>query len=552
MESLTALSQERAQHAQAGGLLQSRSAGLEDIRRRLRRLERQDWWLWATAVLIMLLLSFAIFSLSFPGIFREENPFYWLQLDIAVRGLFGLVLLFSVFVIYQQVLIKRLRGQLASQLAMMAALETRAETYERLAVVDPLTELYNRRFATEHLPIEIARSLRQGYPLTALMLDLNGFKEINDRYGHAAGDAILAEFAHHLKRCFRSSDLPVRMGGDEFMVLLPECGAGHVPKALTHLRGLTVEHAGQKLEITFAAGWAEHRRGESAAELLARADQALYADKHTRNADRQVRAAEAEMLQQQKVFTAGHMVGGVAHDFNNLLTIIRGYSQLLLDSIPPDHDLRDKVEEIDRAAERAASLTGQLLSFLRKQQPHPPRRLDLNQLVAGLENILRSLLGRKISLVFEPGPELGFTRGDPSQLEQVLLNLVVNARDAMPEGGKVTVRAGNAELDQDFVGAHPGSRPGSYVYLSVRDTGIGMDERTKARIFEPFFTTKPEGQGTGLGLAIVYGVAKQLGSYVAVDSEIGLGSTFTVYFPRAAGAAVETPAAARTQAAPRS
>jgi diguanylate cyclase (GGDEF)-like protein len=505
--------------------------------------------MWATAILIMLLLTLGIFSLSFPGLWREENPFYWFQLNTAVRGLFGLVLVFAIFVVYQEVLIKKLRRQLAAQLAEMAALETRAETFERLAVVDPLTELYNRRFATEHLPIELARAARQGYALTCLMLDLNGFKEINDRYGHAAGDKALAEFAHHLRRCFRSSDLPVRMGGDEFMVLLPECTAEQVPKVLRHLQGLRVEQEGGPIEITFSAGWAEHQAGESAVDFLARADEALNADKHTRNAEKQVRAAEAEVAQQQKMFTVGQMAGSVAHDFNNLLTIIRGYSGLLLDLIPDSDSMRGKVEEIDRAAKRATTLTRQLLSFSRKQQPHPERRVDLNTVVSDMENMIRSVLGKRISFSFEPAVEVGMTRGDTSQLEQVVLNLIVNARDAMPKGGKLVVRTGNAELDEAFTQMHPGSRTGSFVWLSVSDTGIGMDESTREHIFEPFFTTKPEGQGTGLGLAIVYGIAKQTGSYIGVESEVGRGTTFTIYFPRAAAGEMQPPAERRSAAA---
>jgi diguanylate cyclase (GGDEF)-like protein len=526
---------------------------LEELRSRLRRLERQDWWLWGAAVLVMLLLTFAVFSLSFPGVLHDENPFYWLQLDTAVRALFGMVLLFSLFVIYQQVLIKRLRRQLAAQLAEMATLETRAETYERLAIIDALTDLYNRRFAKEHLPLEIARATRQGYALTALMLDLNNFKEINDRYGHAGGDAALQEFAHHLKRCFRSSDLPVRMGGDEFLVLLPECPADQVPKVLLHLRGLHINYDGEKIPITFAAGWAEYKVGQNADQLLERADQALYSDKHTRNAEQQVRAAEAEMAQQQKMVTVGQMAGGVAHDFNNLLTIIRGYSELLLDYIPVGDTLRDKVEEIDRAAQRAASLTRQLLSFSRKQQPQPDRRVDLNKLVLGMETMMRALLGRRYPLKLQMEPELGLTRADPAQLEQVVLNLIVNARDAMPEGGPVVLRTSNAELDAEFVSRHPGSRAGSYVSLAVVDSGVGMDEQVKARIFEPFFTTKGENQGTGLGLAIVYGVVKQTGSYIAVDSEVNRGTTFTVYFPRLKVPVAElqpAPAASASRMAP--
>ena len=521
---------DRAAPAGAAGSEQADS--LEELRSRLRKLERQDWWLWGAAVLVMLLLTFAVFSLSFPGVLHDENPFYWLQLDLAVRGLLGMVVVFNFFVVYQQVLIKRLRRQLATQVAEMAALETRAETYERLAIIDPLTDLYNRRFAKEHLPLEIARAARQGYALTALMLDLNNFKEINDHYGHAGGDAALQEFAHHLKRCFRSSDLPVRMGGDEFLVLLPECPADQVPKVLLHLRGLQVTYEEEKIPITFAAGWAEYKGGETADDLLQRADEALYSDKHTRNAEQQVRAAEAEMAQQQKMVTVGQMAGGVAHDFNNLLTIIRGYSELLLDYIPVGDKLRDKVEEIDRAAQRAASLTRQLLSFSRKQQPQPDRRVDLNKLVLGMETMIRALLGRRHPLSLQLEPALGVTRADPAQVEQVVLNLIVNARDAMPNGGAVAVRTCNAELDEEFVRQHPGSRAGAYVSLAVTDTGIGMDENVQAHIFEPFFTTKGENQGTGLGLAIVYGVVKQTGSYIAVDSEVNRGTTFTVYFPR--------------------
>jgi len=510
----------------------SAAATLDDIRFRMKRLERQDWWLWATAVLVMLLLTAAIVSLTFPGVVHD-NPFYWFDLDIAVRGLLGLVLLFSVFVVYQQVLIKRLRTQLGAQLAEMAALETRAETFERLAIIDPLTELYNRRFATEHLPVEIARANRQGYPLTVLMLDLNGFKAINDLHGHAAGDAALLEFARQLKRSFRSSDLPVRMGGDEFMVVLPECSSENIPKVLMHLRDLFIEHLGTRIEIKFSAGWAQNRHGDTATELMTRADRALYADKQTRNAEQQVRAAEAAMVQQQKMVTVGQMAGGVAHDFNNLLTVIRGYSELLLDYIPKGDALRDKVEEIDRAAQRAATLTRQLLSFTRKQPPDPEHRIDLNKMVSSMQMMIRSLLTRAHLVNLEFATELGLTRGDQNQIEQMVLNLVINARDAMPSGGTVTLRTGNVELDEAFVSQHPGSRAGSYVFLSVSDTGVGMTEEVKSHIFEPFFTTKDVEQGTGLGLAIVYGVVKQTGSYISVESEVNHGSTFTVYFPRA-------------------
>ena len=509
--------------------------GLDELHLLLRRLDRQSWWLWATAVGIMLLLIGALFSFTFPGLWGEGSP-VWAELDIAVRGLLGLVLLFAAFVVYQQVLITRLRRELAGELARASALQTRAELFEKLAGIDPLTDLYNRRFATAHLGTELARAERFAYPVTALMLDLNGFKQINDSYGHAAGDLALSEFARHLKRSFRSSDLCVRMGGDEFLVLLPECPEEQVPRVLTHLRGMEVEFQGEKIPISFAAGWAQHQRGEDAEQLLARADQALYADKHTRNTEKQVRAAEEKMAQAHKMETMGQMAGGVAHDFNNLLTAIMGHTELVLESLPADDPIRDKVCEIARAADRAGGLVRQLLAFshTRALQLHA---LNLNAAVLDLESTMRALLESPIELRIETGRDLGTMRAGPTQLEQVILNLVVNARDAMPQGGRLTIRTLNARLDEAFVSGRPGARPGDYVALEVSDTGTGMDAETRKHIFDPFFTTKPDGKGTGLGLAIVYGVAKQTGGYIDVESELGRGTKFTVYFPRMTSAA---------------
>jgi len=507
---------------------------MEELHALLRRLDRQSWWLWATAVAIMLLLIAALFSFTFPGLWGRGSP-VWAELDVAVRGLLGVVLLFAAFVVYQQVLITRLRRELAAELARASALETRAEVFEKLAGIDPLTELYNRRFATAHLATELARAERCGYPITALMLDLNGFKQINDTHGHAAGDLALSEFARHLKRSFRSSDLCVRMGGDEFMVLLPECPAEQVPRALIHLRDMEVEFQGEKIPITFAAGWAQYERGENAEQLLARADQSLYADKRTRNAEKQVREAEARIAQAQKMETVGQMAGGVAHDFNNLLTAIRGYTELVLESLPADDPLREKVQKIDRAADRASGLVRQLLTFSRNHvlQLHA---LNLNTAVLDLESTLRALLDSRIDLGIETARELGMMLADPTQLDQVILNLVVNARDAMPQGGRLTIRTVNARLDEEFVRGHPGARAGDYVSLEVCDTGAGMDAETRKHIFDPFFTTKTRGNGTGLGLAIVYGIVKQTGSYIDVESELGRGTRFTVYFPRVTSA----------------
>ncbi len=228
--------------------------------------------------------------------------------------------------------------------------------------------------------------------------------------------------------------------------------------------------------------------------------------------------------------TIGQLAGGTAHDFNNVLLVIEGYSDLALRRLGPDDPLRKELEEIKRAADRGASLTRQLLTFGRRQVLEP-RVFDLNAQVAGLEDMLRRLIGEDVELVTRLDPEFGRVKVDPSQIEQVILNLVVNARDAMPKGGTLTVETANVEFDHAYAREHPPVQPGSYVMLAVSDSGVGMDERTKARVFEPFFTTKELGKGTGLGLATVYGVVKQSGGYIWVYSELGLGTTFRIYLP---------------------
>jgi len=250
-----------------------------------------------------------------------------------------------------------------------------------------------------------------------------------------------------------------------------------------------------------------------------------------KRADEEMKSLQEQLRQSQKMEAIGRLAGGIAHDFNNLLTIIKGYSQLSLIELKEDSSLKKNIEHIHGATDRAANLVRQLLAFSRRQILEM-KVLDLNTILTNLDNMLRRVIGEDIELITVLAEDLGRVKADPGWIEQAIMNLVVNARDAMASGGKLTIETGNVDLDEAYVGGHVGVKPGRYVMLSVSDTGVGMTPEVMERLFEPFFSTKEKDKGTGLGLSTIYGIVKQSDGDIWVYSEPGNGSTFKIYLPR--------------------
>src|SRR2546426_3044117 len=261
---------------------------------------------------------------------------------------------------------------------------------------------------------------------------------------------------------------------------------------------------------------------------------AIQRELHEAEQRRERKRLEHQVQELRKFEAIGRLAGGIAHDFNNALGVILGWAQLGYDNVPANSPLRESFERIRDQAQRSAGLTRQLLAFARRQVLRP-RNVNLNDLVSKMTGLLETAIGEQTELKIAPTPGLQATKADPTQIEQVLMNLCLNARDAMPQGGRIVIGTSNVEIGEDFCRTHSYGHPGRYVLLSVSDTGVGMDTATLDRIFEPFFTTKEMGKGTGLGLATVYGVVKQHGGFVNVYSEPGQGTTFHVYLPASSG-----------------
>ncbi|HEV2299625.1 MAG TPA: PAS domain S-box protein [Candidatus Acidoferrales bacterium] len=453
-----------------------RARGSEAVTARgeFNRIERRQWWLSSSGAVVTLFLSLAIASFAVPALLPGLDPFNRAGLEVSTRALIAMILLFDIFVVYQQLEIFRMRKRLIEREELFRLISENAA--DMIAVVDVNgNRLYNSP-AYEKFLGYTPEELRRTSPYDQI---------------HEDDKQKVSEAAQEAK----------------------ETGSGRrVEYRIRHKNGQW-----RILESTASA--VRNFRGE--VEKLVIVNREITERKQL----------EQQLFLSQKLEAVGRLSGGIAHDFNNLLGVIIGYSQVLQQTIGVKDELREPVDEILKAGERAASLTKQLLAFSRKQVLEP-KVLNLNAVVSDVEKMLRRLIGENIELNITLDHSLGNVKADPSQVEQVILNLAVNARDAMPNGGKLAIRTSNALLDEKECERYRYVVPGEYILLEVRDTGCGMDEETQSHIFEPFFTTKESGRGTGLGLATVYGIIKQSGGFIWVDSSPNNGASFRIYLPQ--------------------
>jgi two-component system, cell cycle sensor histidine kinase and response regulator CckA len=441
---------------------------------RFKQIQRRELWLWSSAITVTVLLTVSIVFLALPVFQGGHFELEALQMSNAVRGLVSLILLFDVFSIYQQVQIYRVRRELMER-----------------------NELF-------HLITENAEDM-------IAVVDFDG----NRVYNSPAYLRVLGYTADELKNSKPHEQIH------------PDDRANLVTAALEAQQG----GVGRRVEYRMSHKDGSWRLLESTASVVPSKSGPATKMVIVNRDITERRQLEEKFRQAHKMEAIGRLSGGIAHDFNNLLGVIIGYAEILQERLVQSDPLRVSADEIVKAGNRAASLTRQLLAFSR-QQILEPEVLDLNEIVADIEKMLRRVIGEDIELGADLDPGLGHVKADRGQLEQLFLNLAVNARDAMPDGGRLLIETRSFEMSEEYVRTYPYPvKTGSYARVTVKDTGMGMDAEVQARIFEPFFTTKEKGKGTGLGLSTVYGVVKQSGGYIEVHSEIGKGAAFAIYFP---------------------
>jgi len=449
----------------------------------MRQIDRREWSLSWAAIAVTLLLTAGLTSFAMGILHPHSIEAERTDVTVAIRGLVALVFVFDLYVVYQQLQISRMRRRLVEREEFFQLISE--NVVDMIAVVDSNGKrIYNSPSYHRIL----------GYSLDELEAT-SSFEQV-----HPDDRQIVVDAAADARRTGAGRRIEYRMRHKDGSWIFLESTASPVVNAKGEVETLVIVNR----DIS------ERRR------------------------------LEEQLRQSQKMDAIGRLSGGVAHDFNNLLGVIIGYAEILQERIPESDSMRAPVDQIIKAGSRASSLTKQLLAFSR-QQVMEPKVLLLNAVVSDTEKMLRRLIGEDIELLTSLDPALGKIRADQGQIEQVIMNLAVNARDAMPEGGRLVIETTNFEIDDNFARryAYP-VLPGSYIRLTVTDTGIGMDTATQQRIFEPFFTTKEKGKGTGLGLSTVYGVVKQSGGYIDVASARGKGTTFNIYLPRVAQNVVET------------
>lgn len=443
-----------------------------------RQIERRQWWLSFSSIGLSLILTVGILSLVLPLFVLEFETYHPLNTGVLVDALLGLVLLFDIYVVVQQLQISRVRRKIAEREELFQLITENAA--DMIAVVNADgTRAYNSPSYQRLL----------GYSPEELR-KTSAYEQI-----HPDDRSKVVKAADEAKQSGRGRRVEYRIRHKDGRWITLESTASVVRDSKKQIEKLVIVNR----DIT------------------------------------ERKQLEEQLHLSQKIEAIGRLSGGIAHDFNNLLGVIIGYTETLLKRMKPEDPYREAIDEIQLAGKRAASLTQQLLAFSRKQVLEP-KILDLNAVASEIGKMLGRLIGENIHLEFVLSESIGMVKADRTQIEQVILNLAVNARDAMPQGGKLTIETANVELDAASATRAQYLAPGSYVLLKVTDTGCGMSPHVQAHIFEPFFTTKEKGKGTGLGLATVYGVIKQSGGYVLVESELGKGTTFEIYLPRVAAA----------------